>query len=104
MATTLIRTNSLVDARQTQADYEALGYRVEVNVNRGAGHLFIVAVEKVVDAWEPACGGTEQPFTARSGARLLYCYNSALQRHAYVNLDTDMVLTDEEARAHLQTY
>ncbi len=50
------------------------------------------------DRWVPACGGYETPFRSRSGARLLYCYNFALQRHAYVNCDTDMVLTDEEAK------
>ena len=45
------------------------------------------------DSWVPGCGGTETPFLTRSGLRVLYCYNPALGRHAYVNLDTDTVLT-----------
>ena len=53
--------------------------------------------------WVPAAGGTEQPFVSRSGTRLLYCYQPRSGRHAYLNLDTDLVLTDEEARLHLGT-
>lgn len=52
----------------------------------------------------PANGGTEEPFVSRGGHRLLYVYQPATGRHAYLNLDTDMVLTDEEARATLGTY
>ena len=47
--------------------------------------------------WVPACGGTETPFTTRSGARLLYCWQPSTGKHAYLNLGTDMILTDEEA-------
>lgn len=47
--------------------------------------------------WLPACGGTEQPFTTRLGFRLLYCWQPSSGRHAYLNLDTDLVLTDDEA-------
>ena len=54
--------------------------------------------------WYPACGGTEEPFLARSGARLLYCYNPALQEHAYLNLNTDTILTQEESEMHMQLY
>ena len=54
--------------------------------------------------WYPACGGTEEPFHARSGARLLYCYNPALATHAYLNLDTDTILTQEESEMHMQLY
>jgi len=48
-------------------------------------------------AWVPACGGTEVPFTTRTGARLLYCYQPTTGRHAYLDLGTDMFLTDQEA-------
>lgn len=51
--------------------------------------------------WQPACGGTEEPFFTRSGARLLYCYQPSTGRHAYLNMGTDMILSDEEARMHL---
>lgn len=57
-----------------------------------------------LDQWIPASGGTETPFLSRSGKRLLYCWNPKLQKHAYLDLSTDMILTDEEARAALQTY
>lgn len=47
--------------------------------------------------WFPACGGSEVPFRSRSGLRLLYCWQPSSGRHAYLNLDTDIILTDEEA-------
>lgn len=51
--------------------------------------------------WFPACDGTETPFKSRSGLRLLYCYQPSTGRHAYLNLDTYTILTDEEAQAAL---
>ncbi len=60
-----------------------------------------MAVAAKADRWVPANGGTEFPFRTRSGKRLLYCYNPHEQRHAYMDVDTDMLVTDEEARAHL---
>jgi hypothetical protein len=48
------------------------------------------------DTWLPACGGTEQPFTCK-GRRLLYCWNPARDEHAYLDLDTDLFLSNEEA-------
>ncbi len=53
------------------------------------------------DRWVPACGGHETPFKARSGARLLYCWNPRQNKHAYLNVDQDMILTDEEAFHHM---
>lgn len=47
--------------------------------------------------WIPACGGTEVPFETRGGFRLLYCYQPSTGRHAYLNCQTDMILSDEEA-------
>jgi hypothetical protein len=49
--------------------------------------------------WEPACNRTEVPFTSRSGLRLLYCYQATTGKHAYLNCDTDIILTDDEATA-----
>jgi len=57
-----------------------------------------------VDQWIPASGGSETPFTSRSGKRLLYCWNPKQKKHAYLDLGTDTILSDEEARAALQTY
>lgn len=54
-------------------------------------------------AWVPACGGGEVPFWTRNGYRLLYCWQASTGRHAYLNCDTDIILTDEEARLALGT-
>lgn len=51
--------------------------------------------------WTPACGGTEVPFTTRTGRRLLYCWQQTTGRHAYLDMGTDIVLSDEEAFAAL---
>ena len=53
------------------------------------------------DRWVPACGGKETPFTAKSGKRLLYCWNPQQAKHAYIDVGADMLLTDDEARAHM---
>lgn len=47
--------------------------------------------------WTPACGGTEVPFMTRNGFRLLYCFQASTGRHAYLNCETDIILTNEEA-------
>ena len=47
--------------------------------------------------WVPACGGTERPFVAR-GYRLQYLWQPSTGRHAYINCDTDVLLTDGEVR------
>jgi hypothetical protein len=47
--------------------------------------------------WVPACNGTEVPFITRNRFRLLYCWQPSTGRHAYLNCDTDIILTDEEA-------
>lgn len=54
--------------------------------------------------WIPACGGTETPFTSRSGRRLLYCWQPSTGRHAYLDLGSDIFLTDDEAAAALGSY
>jgi hypothetical protein len=51
--------------------------------------------------WYPASGGTETPFITRNRYRLLYCWQPSTGRHAYLNLDTDLILSDEEARLAL---
>jgi hypothetical protein len=51
--------------------------------------------------WVPAHNGTEVPFTTRNGYRLLYCWQRTTGRHAYLNLDTDCILSDEEAALYL---
>lgn len=51
--------------------------------------------------WIPACGETEQPFTTRTGRRLLYCLDTRSGRHAYFDVETYVILTDDEARQAL---
>ena len=48
--------------------------------------------------WVAACGGTEEPFVV-NGVRVLYCWHTGTGEHAYMNLDTDMVMTDEQFTA-----
>jgi len=54
--------------------------------------------------WFPANGGTEVPFYSRGGKRLLYCWQPTTGRHAYLDLDSDLFLTDEEAFQTLSAY
>ena len=56
------------------------------------------------DNWFPACGGTEVPFVSRSGRRLLYCWQPSSGRHAYLDLDSDLILSDEVAAAYLMKF
>ena len=58
----------------------------------------------LIDGWFPASGGTETPFTSRSGKRLLYCWNPAKGYHAYLDCGTDLILTPEEAWAALGVF
>ena len=51
--------------------------------------------------WYPASNGTEVPFVTHTGFRLLYCYQPSTGRHAYLNCETDIILTDDEAQAIL---
>jgi hypothetical protein len=53
------------------------------------------------DAWIPACGGTEKPFVSRSGKKLLYCYQASSGNHAYLDVDNDIILSDEDAIRYL---
>ena len=54
--------------------------------------------------WYPACGGTETPFKSRSGRTLLYCYQPSTGNHGYIDTQTDLLLSEDEARQALQTY
>jgi len=53
--------------------------------------------------WVPACGGREEPFRTRSGRRLMYCWQESTGDHAYIDCDTDMILSDKEAFEALGT-
>ncbi len=64
-----------------------------------ASYSFAVSLKS--DTWVPAHGGMELPFTARTGRRLLYCFNPKQGRHAYLDLGTDRILDDDEMFAAL---
>lgn len=51
--------------------------------------------------WIPASDGTETEFKSRTGRRLLYCWQPLTGRHAYLDLDSDIVLSDDEAQIAL---
>ena len=59
------------------------------------------AVSEKRDTWVPASGGTEEPFKSHSGRRLQYMYNPGQGKHAYLDKDSDMILSDEDAAAHM---
>ena len=47
--------------------------------------------------WVPASGGTEEPFKTRDGRRLQYMWQPNTGKHAYLDLDSDIFLSDDEA-------
>lgn len=51
--------------------------------------------------WFPASGGTEEPFFTRTGRRLQYMWQPSTGRHAYYDVNTDLILSDEEAQSAL---
>ena len=50
--------------------------------------------------WVSACGGTETPFTTRTGCRLLYMWNLSTGEHAY-DVASDIFLSNDEASTAL---
>ena len=66
-----------------------------------AAYLVRLDAWKAQGEWIPANGMTEKPFTTKSGRRLLYCYQPRTGRHAYLDMGTDMILSDTEARLAL---
>ena len=70
------------------------------------GNILDILAEREAKAqngnWYPACAGTEVPFVSRSGRRLLYCWQPSTGKHAYLDCDTDTILTDSEVANYLQ--
>ncbi len=48
-----------------------------------------------MDQWIPGCCGMETVFKSRSGIRMLWCWNPGQGRHAYLNVDTDIIIPAE---------
>ena len=61
-----------------------------------AEQIKIADQKKKNGAWIPGTG--ETPFRTRTGARLLYCWQPSTGDKAYLDVDSDLILTDEEAR------
>lgn len=76
-----------------------------VGMSRGQKSVSEILDERRAKAeqgtWIPASGGTEKPFRTRSGKRLQYLYQPSTGRHAYYDVDSDLILSDEEAMAYL---
>lgn len=67
-----------------------------------ADRLNAAEQRKAQGNWVIACGGTEKPFTTRTGRRLQYCWQPSTGRHAYLDLGTDLILSDDEAQEALR--
>ncbi len=65
---------------------------------------FRSAMDRKADQYIPACGGLETPFETRTGRRLLYCYNPQLHNHAYLDVASDIILSNEEAGVAMGIY
>jgi hypothetical protein len=48
------------------------------------------------DNWVPACGGSEKPFKTRTGRTLWYMWNKTTGEHAYLDVDNDKFLENDE--------
>lgn len=50
--------------------------------------------------WLPASGGTEKPFTTKTGHRVQYMCQILTGKHAYLNLDNDLFIADEDLASY----
>ena len=55
------------------------------------------AVRLNLDTWVPACGGQETAFLDKLGRRLLYVFNPFQHLHAYLDVESDMILSPSQA-------
>ena len=69
-----------------------------------ADKITAAEIRKAQGDWYPACNGTETEFKTLTGRRLLYCWQPSTGRHAYLDLDSDIILSDEEAQLALATH
>lgn len=63
---------------------------------------FRAAARTNADVWVVAHGGEEPITTTRSGIRVQYMWNFALQQHRYLNVDTDTIMSSSEVDAAFQ--
>jgi hypothetical protein len=86
-------------AQQSAAWEEQQG--TTTRIVRKVIEVLVLDSPEASDRWIPGCGGTEVPFHTRTGRRLLYCWNPGTGQHAYIDVATDIVLTNEEAQQAL---
>lgn len=88
----------------TMALAELMHTRSMVALGESLVPKFSEHLSKQSDSWLPACGGTEAPFVSRSGKRLQYVWQPSTGKHAYLDLDSDIILSNEEAEVALALY
>lgn len=54
--------------------------------------------------WVAASNGTEVPFLTRKNRKLLYVWDTVSGDHAYLDCQTDIVLSQEEAEQAMGTF
>jgi hypothetical protein len=54
--------------------------------------------DQTPDNWIAECGGTEKPFTTRTGRVLHYMWNTNTGEHAYYDVRNDVFLDGDESR------
>lgn len=59
----------------------------------------LVNLTHLIDAWVPACGGTEVPYITRSGRKVLYVWQESTGKHGWLDCDSDTIMTDADAEA-----
>ena len=62
------------------------------DIAKGIAH-YRTAMAGPLDEWVPASGGIEPVFTCE-GRRFQWCYNPKQQKHAYYDVDRDLILVD----------
>jgi hypothetical protein len=88
-------TPELAEFHAGEMDKDELAARLIMYIKNGVA---------LADNWYPASGGTETEFHTRGGYRLLYVWQPSTGKHAYLNLDTDIVLSDDDAMHALGVY
>jgi hypothetical protein len=72
--------------------------RIHIEKNPRGIKEFYRAGDFASDTWVPACGGLETATMTRRGL-LLYCFNHATGKHAWLDLGLDRIIDDREVEA-----
>ncbi len=96
----MIRSNGTVELDGVAVgEFFGDGYMVnEKGVELG---ITTEMIRESAQNWIPANDGTETPVLTRTGRRILYCWQPATGKHRYLDMGTDLFLTDDEMLAYL---